>query len=105
MRVDDPMLSTVATRRRSLNLSEFAEFVDAGKQGVELIAQLRISELLKKSRILVADHGDAGGRRNEDGLSVLIETDEALGLGKRLGTETGVGMHLAAAGLLGLEMD
>ena len=84
---------------------ELAELVDAGKQRGELVAQLLVSKFLKQGGVLVADHGYAGGGGNQDGFRVLVKTHEALGLGERLGTETGVGMHLATAGLLGQEID
>ena len=70
-----------------------------------MFAQVVVAELGKEAGVLVADHGDARGGGNYDDIGVLIEADEVPGLGKRLGTEAGIGVHLAAAGLLGTEFD
>jgi len=84
---------------------EFAELVDAGQKGGEILAEVVVSQLLKESGILLADHGDARGRGNDDGFGVPIEADEALGLRERFSAEAGVGVHLPATGLLGEEVE
>ncbi len=84
---------------------ELAQLVDARQQGLKALAQVFVAEFFKEAWILIADHGDAGGGGNDDGFRVLIEADEALGLREGLGAEAGVGVHLAAAGLLGLKVE
>lgn len=84
---------------------EFAELVDAGQQGGELLADFLIAKLFEKTRVLVADHGDTGGGGNYDGLGVLVKADEAFGLRKGFGAESGVGVHLATAGLFWFEIE
>jgi hypothetical protein len=55
--------------------------------------------------VLIADHGHAGRGGNDDGFGILIEADKALGLGEGLAAKAGVGVHLAAAGLLGVKIE
>ena len=84
---------------------KLAQFVDPGQQGGEVPAERLVSQLFDEPGVLVADHGHAGRGGNHDGLSVLIEADEALGLGKRFAAEACVGVHLPATGLFELEVE
>jgi hypothetical protein len=70
-----------------------------------LPTQFFVAELGKKAGILIANHGDAGGRGDDDSFSVLIEAGEALGLAEGFAAETCVGMHLSAARLLGTKVE
>ena len=55
--------------------------------------------------VVVAHHGDAGGGGDDDGFGVAELLDEALEEGEGFGLVAGVVVHLAAAGLGGVEVD
>ena len=84
---------------------ELAQFVDAGQQRCELLAQIFVAQLLKEAGILIANHGHAGRGGNDDRFRVLIDADKTLGLREGFGAEAGIGVHLAAAGLLGVKIE
>src|ERR1700677_2787381 len=69
---------------------EFAELVDAGQQGGEVLAQGVVSQLFKESGILLANHRDTGRRGNDDAFGVPINADESLRLRESFAAEAGV---------------
>ena len=84
---------------------ELAQLVDPGHESREVLAEGFVSQLFEEAGILIADHGHAGGGGNNDGLRVLVEADKALGLGESFAAKAGVGVHLAATSLPGMEIE
>src|SRR5579859_1224334 len=54
---------------------------------------------------MIADHGDAGGGGNADGLGIAKDLNEAAHQRRGLPLIAGVVVHLAAAGLVERELD
>jgi hypothetical protein len=83
---------------------ELAQFVNPGHKRFKLLAEFCVPKLGNQSRVLVTDHGHTGRGGNYDGLGILVEPDETLGLREGLTMEAGVGVHLAATGLFGVKV-
>ena len=84
---------------------KFRELVDAREERFDICDELGVVVHLGGFHIVIAHHCYAGGRRNDDGLRILIDADKVADNGDGFAQVAGVPVHLAAAGLLGAELD
>src|SRR5215472_9403665 len=71
---------------------------------MKVIAKGFGAKFRKEAGILVAHHRDARRRGDHDRLGVAIDSHKTLCLRKGLSSKAGVGVHLSAAGLRGVEI-
>ncbi len=61
---------------------KFTQLINLGSNACKLLRSSSLPSSSNSAGILIADHGDAGGGRDNDGFCLLIHTDEAARLRK-----------------------
>jgi hypothetical protein len=84
---------------------ELGELEDFGKESVDGGFEGWVVGFAGHLGVVVAHHGDAGRRGDDDGFGVAELVDEPLEEGESFGLVAGVVVHLAAAGLCKREVD
>jgi hypothetical protein len=84
---------------------KLTQLVDSRQQRFVVLANRGISHLLEEAGILIADHGYTRGRGDHNRFRIAVKLDKTLGLGEGFAAEAGIGVHLSAAGLFGVEIE
>jgi hypothetical protein len=84
---------------------ELGEFEHSGKKSFDVRSEAGIANLCCHPGVVIAHHGDAGRRRDDDDLGCPELVNEALEQGQSFRLVAGIPMHLATTGLAGREID
>jgi hypothetical protein len=84
---------------------QLRKFVDAGEEIIEQMGNVGIGECHGHFRVVVANHGDTGSRRNADDFGAGKGSKEMTHQREGLALVTGVVVHLTTASLGRSEFD